>query len=119
MLTPERLLRLIVELIFILLGGLVIWLGLTGHIFFDRHKLPWLLVSLALILFGLRPLFKPDKISSPLENNVRGISLSLLGAVMLAISRVPFVWVGPLLAAGGVLLAARGIVGSVQQFRLR
>ena len=30
MLTPERLLRLMIELIFVLLGGLLMWLGLAG-----------------------------------------------------------------------------------------
>ena len=43
-----------IEIIFVLLGLLVVWLGLTGHIFFDRHKLSWLILSLALILWGLR-----------------------------------------------------------------
>ncbi len=53
MFTPERLLRLVIEIIFVLLGLLVVWLGLTGHIFFDRHKLPWLILSVALILWGV------------------------------------------------------------------
>jgi hypothetical protein len=37
--------------------------------------------------------------------------------VMLAISRVPFLWVGPLLSFGGVLLLLRGLAGSVLVFR--
>ena len=59
MLTPERLFRLIIELIFVLLGGLVIWLGLTGHIFFDRRAVSWLILSAALILWGARPYSNP------------------------------------------------------------
>ena len=58
MLTPERLLRLVIEIIFVLLGLLVVWLGLTGHIFFDRHKLPWLVLSVALILWGIRGIYR-------------------------------------------------------------
>jgi hypothetical protein len=119
MVTPERLLRLIIEIIFVLLGGLIVWLGLTWHIFFDRRKTSWVVVSALLILWGLRALYKPGKWSTRWENWTRGLSLTLLGAVMLAISRAPFAWVGPLLAAGGVLLMLRGIIGSALVFRPR
>lgn len=119
MLTPEKLLRLTIEIIFLLLGGLIVWLGLTGHIFFDRRKISWLILSVALILWGLRALYSPGKQSSRGENWTRGLTLTLLGLVMLAISRVPFSWVGPLLAAGGALLVLRGLLGSVLVFRPR
>ena len=119
MLSPERLLRLFIEVLFLLLGGLVVWLGLTGHIFFDRRGKLWLILSVVLIFWGLRALYKPDHRWSPWENWTRGLSLILLGAVLLAISRVPFAWVGPLLAASGILLTLRGILGSVLVFRPR
>ncbi|MFI5056605.1 MAG: hypothetical protein ACHQLQ_00320 [Candidatus Acidiferrales bacterium] len=111
MVIPLRLLRLIIEIIFVLLGALVVWLGVTGHIFFDRRKISWLAVSAALILWGLRTLYKPNKWWTRWENWTRGLSLTLLGLVMVAISRAQFAWVGPLLAAGGVLLMLRGIIG--------
>jgi hypothetical protein len=113
MVTPERMLRLIIEIIFVLLGSLVAWLGRTGHIFFDRRKISWVVLSSALILWGLRALYKPNESWTRWENWTRGLSLALLGVVMLAISRVPFAWVGPLLAAAGALLMLRGIIGSV------
>jgi hypothetical protein len=116
-LTPDKSLRLSIEVIFVLLGGLVIWLGLTGHIFFDRRKMSWLILSIALILWGARALYSPGKYWSKFENWSRGLSLLLLGLVMFAISRVPFTWVGPLLAIGGVLLLLRGLAGSVLVFR--
>jgi hypothetical protein len=111
MLTPDKTLRFSIEVIFILLGGLVIWLGLTGHIFFDRRRASWLILSCALILWGARALYRSGRDWS------RGLSLLLLGAVLLAISRVPFSWVGPLLAVGGALLLLRGLAGSVLVFR--
>ena len=118
MLTPERLLRLVIEIIFVLLGLLVVWLGLTGHIFFDRHKMPWLLLSVALILWGIRGIYrKPGSKPPQPEDYARAVSLTVLGLVLLAISRVPFAWVGPLLAFAGVVLAARGIAGSVLLLR--
>lgn len=110
MFTPQRLLRMVIELLFVLLGGMVIWLGLSGQIFFDRRKPSWLLLSAALILWGLRALYRPAQSSSQLERWTRGLSLILLGIVMLAMSRVPFQWVGPLVAIGGLVLGTRGLV---------
>ncbi len=112
-------LRITIELIFVLLGGLVIWLGLSGQIFFDRRKPAWLILSAALILWGLRALYKPGQWWSRWEHWTRGLSLMLLGVVMLAIARVPFLWVGRLLAVGGALLVLRGLMGSVLVFRPR
>src|SRR6266487_7101988 len=119
MLTPERLFRFMVEFIFVLLGSLVIWLGLARRIYVDRHSTPWLILSGALILWGLRALYKPGQWWLRWENWTRGLSLALLGVLMLAISRVPFAWVGPMLASLGVVLALRGIIGSALVFRPR
>jgi hypothetical protein len=119
MLTPERLLRFTIELIFVLLGILVIWLGLARRIYVDRHSTPWLILSVALILWGLRALYKPGQWWLRWQNWTRGLSLSLLGVLMLVISRVPFVWVGPMLAAGGGLLVLRGMIGAFLIFRPR
>lgn len=119
MLNPEQLLRLFIEVVFLLLGGLVVWLGITNHIFFDRRAASWLVVSIVLILWGIRTAYKPAKSWSRGERWTRGISLILLGLILLTISRVPFVWVGPLLAVGGTLLVLRGIAGSVLVLRSR
>jgi hypothetical protein len=119
MLTPQQLLRIIIEIIFVLLGALVVWLGLSGHILFDRRTPGWLVLSVAVLLWGLRALYKPVKWWSRTEQWARGLSLTLLGLVMLAISRVPFLWVGRLLAFAGLLLAVRGLIGSALILRPR
>jgi EamA domain-containing membrane protein RarD len=122
MLTPERLLRFIIELIFILLGVMLIWLGLLGPIHgrtVDRHSAAWTVLSVALILWGLRALLKQNQWWARWQNWTRGLSLALLGALMLTLKWVPFHWVGPMLAAGGAILVLRGIVGSVLIFRPR
>jgi len=119
MLKPQQVLRITIELIFVLLGGLVIWLGLSGQIFFDRRAPGWLILSAALILWGLRALYKPGQWWSRWEHWTRGVTLTLLGLVMLAIARVPFLWVGRLLAVAGALLLVRGLIGSVLVFRPR
>jgi hypothetical protein len=119
MLTPQNLLRMVIEMIFVLLGGLVVWLGLTGQIFFDRRNVPWMILSVALILWGLRALYKPGQWWSRWENWTRGLSLTLLGIVMLAISRAPFLWVSRLFAVAGLLLVMRGLIGSFLVLRPR
>jgi hypothetical protein len=117
MLTPERLFGLMIELIFVLLGCLVIWLGLVRRIYVDRHGAAWLILSVALIVWGLRPLYSPGEWWRRWQNWTRGLSLALLGVLMLVISRVPFLWVGPMLAAGGALLVLRGAMASYLIFR--
>jgi hypothetical protein len=122
MLTPERLLRFTIELIFVLLGGLLTWLGLAGPVYgrtVDRHSSSWLILSVALILWGLRALYKPGQWWLRWQNWTRGLSLALLGALMLVISRVPFHWVGPMLAACGGLLILRGIISAFLILRPR
>ncbi len=119
MLTPERLLRLMIELTFILLGLLVIGLGLVRRIYVDRHGATWLILSVALIVWGLRALYSPGQWWLRWQNWTRGLSLALLGALMLVISRVPFLWVGPMLAAGGGLLVLRGMMASYLILRPR
>jgi len=117
MLTPDKMLRLVIEFIFMLLGGLIVWLGLSGHIFFNRRGAGWFILNVAMVIWGARALYRPGKFRSRLEDWIRGIFLLLLGVVMAAISRVPFLWVGRLLAVAGVLLLLRGVAGSVLVFR--
>jgi len=120
MLTPQRALRLMIEVIFVLLGVLVVWLALAGRISDEqRHNVSWLILSGALVLWGLWALYRPNKWWARWENWTRGLSLTLLGAVMLAISRVPFPWVAPLLATAGVLMLVRGILAAAMVFRPR
>lgn len=122
MLTPERLLRLFIEIVFILLGGLLIWFSFAGPMYgrtVDRHSISWLVLSVAIILWGLRALYKPGQWWLRWENWTRGLSLVLLGILMLVISRVPFSCVGPLLAIGGGVLVLRGVIGSALIFRTK
>jgi hypothetical protein len=117
MLTPDKSLRLLIEFIFMLLGGMIVWLGLTGHIFFDRRRPAWLILSIAILLWGARALYRPGKSWARWEDWTRGVSMLLVGVVMALISRAPFVWVGRLLALAGALLLLRGLAGSMLVFR--
>jgi hypothetical protein len=119
MLTPERVLRLMIEFVFVLLGAMVLWLAWAQRIFVDRHSSAWLILSVALILWGCRALYKPGQWWLRWENWTRGLSLSLLGALMLVMKWVPFPWVGPMLAVGGGILMLRGMIGSALILRPR
>ena len=119
MLTPERLMRLMIELIFILLGALVGWLGIARRIYVDRHSVSWLILSIALILWGLWALPRRGQWWAHWESWTRGLSLAVLGALMLAMSRAPVYWVGPMLAAGGAVLVIRGLIGTAFVLRPR
>ena len=118
MLKPDRLLQLMIELIFILLGGLFVWLGVTHHIFFDRG-VSWTILSAALILWGLRALYKPGQWWLRWQIWTRGLSLVFLGLVMFAMARVPTLWVPRLLAVAGIILAVRGLIGAALVFKPR
>jgi len=113
MLSPARLSQLMVELVFLLLGALVVWLGLNGRIYFDRRSVPWLIISVALLVWGLLALARPGQWWTLWQKWNRGLSLVLLGALMLAVTRVPFLWVGKLLAVAGLVLIVRGLLGAI------
>jgi hypothetical protein len=119
MLSPARLTQFTVELIFVLLGALVVWLGLHGRIYFDRRSIPWLVISVGVIAWGVLAVARPGLWSARWQKWNRGVSMILLGLLMLAISRVPFLWVGKVLAVCGLLLTLRGVLGSLLIFRQR
>jgi len=119
MLSPARLAQLLTEFVFVLLGALVTWLAANGRIYFDRHGVAWLALSVGLIAWGLLALAKPGQFWAKWQKWNRGGSLVLLGLVMLAITRVPFDWVVKLLAVAGVILLVRGLFGSLLILRQR
>jgi hypothetical protein len=119
MLTPARLTQLLTEFVFLLLGALVMWLAANGRIYFDRRSMGWMVLSVALIAWGLLAVAKPGQFWAKWQKWNRGGSLVLLGLVMFSISRVPFDWVVKLLAVAGMILIVRGILGSLLILRQR
>jgi hypothetical protein len=119
MLRPEQLTRVVIELIFVLLGGLVVWLGLTNQILPDPTKPTWMILAVALIVWGAYAFARPARGWLRGERWTRGVSLILLGILMLGIARAPFAMVGKLLAVAGIILVLRGLVGMVLILRRR
>ncbi len=111
MLRPEQLIRVVIELIFVLLGGLVMWLGLTNQIFTDPRTPTWMILAVALIAWGAYAFARPSRVWLRGERWTRGVSLILLGILMLGIAHAPFVMIGKLFAVAGVILALRGLIG--------
>jgi len=112
MLSPARLTQLTVEFVFVLLGALVIWLGLQGHINFNRHSVLWLAISVGVIAWGALALARPGQWWMRWQKWNRAGSMLLIGLIMLAIGRVSFALVGKFLALCGVVLFLRGVLGA-------
>ncbi|HKM66653.1 MAG TPA: hypothetical protein VJX70_05760 [Candidatus Acidoferrum sp.] len=119
MLSPARLTQLLTEVVFLLLGALVVWLAANQRVYFDRHGVGWLVLSVGLLAGGLLAVAKPGQFWAKWQKWNRGGSLILLGLLMLAISRAPFDWVVKLLAVAGIVLVARGLFGSLLILRQR
>jgi len=119
MLSPGRLTQVTAELLFILLGALVIWLGLQGRIYFDPRSIPWLAISIGVVAWGVLAMAKPGEWWARWQKWNRGGSMILLGLLMLGIARVPFVRAGKFLALCGLVLVVRGALGSLLILRQR
>ena len=117
MLSPARLTQLMTEVVFILLGALVVWLGANGRIYFDRRGIAMLVLSVALVAWGLLAFAKPVSRWASWEKWNRGVSLVLLGMILFAITRVPFPWVPRLLIVAGFILITRGLFAALMIFR--
>jgi len=119
MLSPTRLTQLLIEFVFLLLGALVVWLGVTRHINFVPGGTGWLIISVVLVAWGLMAFARSGDRWARWQKWIRGSSLVLLGILMLSMMRVPFIWVAKLLALAGLLLIARGLASIVLIFRHR
>ena len=119
MINPANLFRMLTEFIFILLGGFLIWLGLSNRYLYPPHFNPrspgWLGLGVVLIYWGARSWMKTTRAArTPDRTAVRvgGASLVLVGFLMLSLVVLEYRWVGNVLAATGVILAARGLLAA-------
>ena len=117
MLSPARLTQLTMEVVFVLLGALVVWLGVNGRIYFDRRGVAMLVLSIALVAWGLLAFARPVSRWANWEKWNRGISLVLLRIMLFAMTRVSFPWVPRLLIVAGFILVTRGLFAALMIFR--
>jgi hypothetical protein len=116
--------RMMTEFIFILLGGFLVWLGLSNRFLnppnFDPRSSAWLGLGVILIYWGARAWVKTSRAARTSDRavaRVGGSSLVLVGFAMLALVVLPFRLVGLVLAAAGAVLALRGFVAAVLSLR--
>jgi hypothetical protein len=119
MLALPVLLQVFMELVFALLGFFLVWLAYFHRALPGPTPVAWAIVSAAMILLGLRALVRPGAWKVRWQNLVRGLSLVLVGVLLLGILRVPFGWVDPVLEAAGLLLMLRGLLSAFLILRLR
>jgi hypothetical protein len=110
--TPASLLRMTNELIFVLLGGLLIWVGLSNRFMFDPRKLAWLGLGVVLVYWGVRAWIKTRKAARTADRiaaRLGGTSLAIVGLMMLSLVLVEMRWAGTMLALTGGVLVLRGL----------
>ena len=114
---------MLIEFIFILLGGFLVWLGLGGRLEpgnFNPRGPAWLGLGAALIYWGARSWAKTARAARTSDRTaaqVGGASLVLVGFMMLSLVFVEFRRVGIIFAAAGTILALRGILAAVLSLR--
>jgi len=98
-----------------LAGALLLFVGLTGRFMagFNARGPSWLLFAAILIFWGLRALRRSRLVAVRklrLAAQLGGVSLMLVGAIMLSLAWVQLGMVGPLLAVAGAVFVVRGLV---------
>jgi hypothetical protein len=123
MLNPANMFRMMTEFIFILLGGFLFWLGLSGRLDpgnFNPRGPAWLGLGAMLIYWGARTWAKTARAARTSDRTaaqVGGASLILVGLMMFSLLLVEFRRVGIIFAAIGTILALRGILAAVLSLR--
>jgi hypothetical protein len=123
MLNPANMFRMMTEFIFILLGGFLVWLGLSGRLDpgnFNPRGPAWLGLGAVLIYWGARTWAKTARAARTSDRTVAqvgGASLILVGLMMFSLLLVEFRRVGIIFAAVGTILVLRGILAAVLSLR--
>jgi hypothetical protein len=112
-LNPAYLFGLLNEVVFVLLGALLMFIALSQRFSPPRNSVAWIGLGAILIYWGLRIWIRSVRAKPRWPSGVRAGSLALVGAIVLGIAFLPFPFAGPLLAAAGGVLVLRGLVSAV------
>jgi hypothetical protein len=107
--------RMLTEVIFLLAGMLLVFVGWTGRYLFDARRPSWLVLAVILLVWGPRSWRRARLVAVRqlrFAAELGGVSLMLVGAIMLSLTWVPFGLVGPLLAAAGATFVVRGLLSA-------
>jgi hypothetical protein len=120
MLSPANLFRMMTEMIFVLLGGILAWVGLSSRFIFDPRKPAWLGLAAVLVYWGARAWMKTQRAARTAERTVArvgGASLAIVGLMMLCLAFIKFRQAGTVLAMAGGILVFRGLVSAALSLR--
>jgi hypothetical protein len=121
MVNPANLFRMMTEMIFVLLGGLLVFLGLSNRFAFNPRSPAWLGLGAVLVYWGARAWMKTTRAARTADRTVArvsGVSLVLVGFLMFGLVTVEFGHVGIVLAIAGTILALRGLAGAILSLRM-
>ena len=111
------------EIVLVLLGGLLLYLGASGMFSIERRSAAWIAVGLLVAYRGVRSFALARKGSGRYvtrwEEYVRGGSLLVVGAIMLGTAGLPPSYLGPLLGTAGAILVLRGLANAALALRPR
>lgn len=119
MLRPQQLVEVLSEVMFVFLGLLLVWVAITGAVYFDRQSGYWIALGAFLVYWGLRGWLGAGRYVRGWQHRVRGGSLVLVGAMMLAMAALPIAHATVLLGAAGGILVLRGVLNAALVLRAR
>jgi len=108
-----RLFRIVNEMLFVVIGGMLLWVSLAGRYLFDPRQRSWLILAAVLIVWGIYTWLHARRVAAPrtrLGMRIGGGSVSLVGLIMASLAWAPFAWAGLLLGAAGGVFVLRGLV---------
>lgn len=110
-----QLFRIMNEMLFVVVGGLLLWVALAGRFFFDPRTPSWLILAAVLIVWGVFTWLRAQKVVSPrsrLAMKIGGGSVMLVGLIMASLAWAPFAWGELLLGAAGSIFVLRGLASA-------
>ena len=111
--TTAQLFRLLNEMVFVLLGGLLLLMAVSGYYAVPGRSIAWLVLGAVLIYWGLRAWARPGRGTPRWQASLRGGSLVLVGALVLGMAWLPFRYSAALLGEAGAALVLRGLANAV------
>jgi len=115
MLQPLQLFRIMNEMLFVVVGALLLWVALAGRFFFDPRTRSWLILSVVLIVWGIFTWRRARKVTSPrsrLAMKIGGGSITLVGLIMVSVAWVSFGLGTLLLSVAGGIFVLRGLASA-------
>jgi len=105
--------RLINELIFLLLGGLILLLAITRPVMLPERPMALLLLGVFLVYWGVRAWIRPEPGATKAQKFARAVSLALVGLLVAIIPAAPLRHSALLLGAAGCVLVLRAMAGII------